>query len=444
MFVGVDVHETHVSAALLDGGCVRAVVRVGASSSPSGGVFEALSRLVADDGRARDALAVTVSRSMDEASLMTPDRLARTACIRLCPSEAVTAPPMAGWPADLRAAVGDQTYLCGGGHEFDGRAARPLDEGELARIADDLAARNLGVAAVTSVFAPVNSAAELAAAAFLSDRLPGLRVCLSHEIGSLGLFERENATIMNAALLPEAERIAGVIADEVASVMARAGVYLAHNDGTVMELALARRYPVLGLWSGRASAINGAAALSGHDDAVVVDAREDATYVGRAVGGYPRQARHDVEVAGIPMSLHHPEFMPALPVRAGGGRDIEALERAVVRADPGRRLPVVLVGSGAASIPTSFRAERVELGHVAGAVGAAQSPIGSEVDCILSGDPTVRAAARRNAELLAMHKAVMAGAVDRTVRIHEVEEIPLGYLPGDVVRLRVKAIGGRE
>ena len=46
-------------------------------------------------------------------------------------------------------------------------------------------------------------------------------------------------------------------------------------------------------------------------------------------------------------------------------------------------------------------------------------------------------AAKKNAS----DQAILAGAEPRSVRIVDVEEVPLGYLPGKNVRVRVKAIG---
>jgi N-methylhydantoinase A/oxoprolinase/acetone carboxylase beta subunit len=53
---------------------------------------------------------------------------------------------------------------------------------------------------VTSVFASVSEAHEATAAGIVREELGDLPVSLSHEIGSIGLLERENATVMNAAL----------------------------------------------------------------------------------------------------------------------------------------------------------------------------------------------------------------------------------------------------
>ncbi|MET3292457.1 UNVERIFIED_CONTAM: hypothetical protein ABID98_005154 [Brevibacillus sp. OAP136] len=40
-----------------------------------------------------------------------------------------------------------------------------------------------------------------------------------------------------------------------------------------------------------------------------------------------------------------------------------------------------------------------------------------------------------------MSEAIAAGAKEQSVEIVDVEEVPLAYLPGNAVRIRVKAVG---
>ena len=62
--------------------------------------------------------------------------------------------------------------------------------------------------AITSVFAPVSPRHELLAAEIVKRELGEIHVSLSHEIGSIGLLERENATILNGALAGVARDVA--------------------------------------------------------------------------------------------------------------------------------------------------------------------------------------------------------------------------------------------
>lgn len=457
MLVGVDAGPAHISAALMDGPDVRAAVSQPAGPSLTGGVLSALRQLVQQAPEASSARSVTVSTAKFETAASAVEGLARTGCVRLCAAEAENLPPMAGWPMVMRDALGDNLFLCQGGHDFDGTPLAPLDEEELDRVAAIVAKRRLGAVAITSVFAPVNPEAELAAASILRERLPGVRIALSHEIGTIGLLERENATIINAALLPLADEVATALAHETQATIPDARIYLAHNDGTVMELSFGRRYPVFTFWSGLASAMRGAALLNGTENCVAIDIGTHTTDIGVVSGALPRQVRQDVSVAGIRTNLRRPETV-TIPVGSASLPDVgrpgdrgqfrrsraamvSQLEQGIHAVAPGGALPVVLVGQGAPALPKELETRRPRHGEVARAVGAASSRIGGEVDRIISGDPTTRSRSIENAKSLAVQKAVMAGAADQTIHITEVEEIPLAYLPGDFVRVRVKAIG---
>ena len=119
-----------------------------------------------------------------------------------------------------------------------------------------------------------------------------------------------------------------------------------------------------------------------------------------------------------------------------------AVDRMKTSAAP---LPVVLVGGGAilVSRPLSAASSVIRPAHasVANAIGAAIAQVGGEVDRVFSLDGTSRDAVLALARQEAADRAVAAGADAASVRIVEVEDIPLAYLPGNATRVRVKAVG---
>ena len=84
---------------------------------------------------------------------------------------------------------------------LDGREISALSEDEIREVARVVREEGFESVAVTSVFSPVSDAHEKRAAAVLREELgEGFPITLSSEIGSLGFLERENASILNAAL----------------------------------------------------------------------------------------------------------------------------------------------------------------------------------------------------------------------------------------------------
>jgi N-methylhydantoinase A/oxoprolinase/acetone carboxylase beta subunit len=223
---------------------------------------------------------------------------------------------MTDWPSRLREALGEHVYLCHGGHEFDGRLLSEFDESEVRAAASDIAAKGIRTVAVSAVFSPVNADMELRAAEVLGEVIPGVSVSLSHEIGRVGLLERENATILNACLHELADHITGALEKSVRDVGLDAPVYISQNDGTLMSVDYCRRYPVATFASGPTDSMRGAAFLSGETDCIVVDVGGTTSDVGALVHGFPREASVAVDVGGVRTNFRMPDV---LSVGLGGG-----------------------------------------------------------------------------------------------------------------------------
>jgi len=118
----------------------------------------------------------------------------------------------------------------------------------------------------------------------------------------------------------------------------------------------------------------------------------------------------------------------------------EALDR--MKTESGD-VPVIAVGGGAFLIPDviegASRVIRVEHGDCANAVGAAIAQVSGECDQIfreLSRNDAIAAAQR-----IAADNAVAAGADRATISTIETEDMPIAYLPGNSLRVRVRVVG---
>ena len=108
-------------------------------------------------------------------------------------------------------------------------------------------------------------------------------------------------------------------------------------------------------------------------------------------------------------------------------------------------LPLVLVGGGSVliqgDIPGVSQVIIPEAAEVANAIGASITQVGGEVDRVYSYQELGRDRAIAAATEEARQAAVASGAAAQSLRVVEVEELPLAYVPGDAVRLRVKVTG---
>ncbi len=315
--IGIDVGGTNTDAVLMDGRQVLAEFKTLTTPEVTGGIVAALSGLQ----RARPFPPEQVSTVMIGTTHFTnavveAQRLAPTATLRLGLPATAALPPMTDWPDRLRGVTGQHSYLCHGGYEFDGRIISEFDEKEIREAASDIAAKGIETIAVSAVFSPVNADMELQAAEVLRNMIPGVSVSLSHEIGRVGLLERENATILNACLHELAETITAALESAVRAAGIEAPVYISQNDGTLMSVEYCRQYPVATFASGPTNSMRGAAFLSGRTDCVVIDVGGTTSDVGVLVHGFPREAAVAVDIGGVRTNFRMPDV---LPVGLGGG-----------------------------------------------------------------------------------------------------------------------------
>lgn len=321
--IGIDVGGTNTDAVAIRGSDQGLVAKAKVPTTPDvqDGIAEAIRRLVAH----RDVDVTAVRHAMlgtTHATNAVIERrnVKRVAVIRIGSPLTHAIPPLVTWPSELRDAVSVGETMVRGGAEYDGRLAAALDEDGVARFLDSVATGVEGVA-ISSVFSPVSPEHELRAAEIAREVLgPGVHVSLSHEIGSVGLLERENATVLNAALVGAAEGLAGAFHDALDAEGIVAEPFFAQNDGTLMALEYALRFPVLMIGSGPANSMRGAAHLAGVQDALVVDAGGTSTDVGMLVHGFPRESALPTEIAGVRMNFRMPDVL-SLPF--GGGSIIE-------------------------------------------------------------------------------------------------------------------------
>jgi len=318
MRIGIDVGGTNTDAVLLEGNTVLAANKSATSEDVTAGIIDTLDRLQAE--RSFDPAqvqAVMIGTTHFINALVEARRLAPTAALRLGLPATASLPPLVDWPQRLVDAVSGRSYLAHGGHEFDGRHIAELDENELRRHAADMVAHGVRSVAISSVFSPVSNEFELRAAEILRSELgDGVAISLSHEIGRIGLLERENATIINAALRELAASIVDGLAGAVAGHGIAAPLYLSQNDGTLMDVDFARRYPVATFASGPTNSMRGAALLSGLDTCAVVDVGGTTSDVGVLTHGFPREATTEVDVAGVRTNFRMPDV---LSIGIGGG-----------------------------------------------------------------------------------------------------------------------------
>jgi N-methylhydantoinase A/oxoprolinase/acetone carboxylase beta subunit len=309
---------TNTDAALLDSDkVVIAHTKQPTSSDVMSGIDQAigalLSKVSIDKSAIRQAMLGTTHCTN---AIVQRKGLNSLVHFRLGAPSTLAIPPLSDIPADLRSMLAAHQFTVGGGYQYNGEHLAPLDED---RIREHL--RNVKDVAdcvsICGVFAPVSSIQEQRVAQLAREELGAdISVSLSSEIGSVGLLERENACILNAALQSTARSINSGFTQALRRHDIHADIFFSQNDGTLMPLRQAQCFPIHTIASGPTNSIRGASYLSGIEDAVVVDVGGTTTDIGVLSQGFPRESSHAVEIGGVRTNFRMPDI---ISIGLGGG-----------------------------------------------------------------------------------------------------------------------------
>lgn len=319
--LGIDVGGTNTDVVILDAqNRVVAAVKSPTTADVHGGIYAGIEKVLQDSKIDVNKISyVALGTTHATNAIIRRKDLSKVAVVRICLPAGKGVPPLMDWQQDLVEAMGVESYLIHGGFEYDGRplAGKHLDREECLGVLEQIKASGVQSLAVCSIFSPVNRDHEKEFAALARDVLgPDVAITLSSEIGSLSLIERENSTVLNASVVGVAKKAAQGLTEALKQFGIETDVFFAQNDGTLMSLDYAIRYPILTIGSGPTNSLRGAAYLSEEKDCIVVDIGGTSTDVGIMVNGFPRQSAVAVEVGGVLTNFRMPDL---ISIGVGGG-----------------------------------------------------------------------------------------------------------------------------
>ena len=504
--IGIDVGGTNTDAVLIDGDTIVASIKVPTTQDVLSGVKLALSHVAGQIGAAdRPIDAVMIGTTHFTNAVVERARLERVAAIRIALPTGSSLPPMCDWPKDLFDAVDPLIFMVHGGHEYDGSPLVPMIPEEIREAAIKIRDAGITSIAISATFSPLTTECEVRAADIVRSVIPDARITLSHTLGRIGLLERENVALLNAALQTLGKTTVQAFSDALLQAGVTAPFYLTQNDGTVALADVAATNPVHSFASGPTNSMRGAAFLTGLSDAMVVDVGGTTSDIGCLVGGFPREANNIVHIGGVRTLFRMPDL---LPIALGGGTIVDAqtgkigprsvgyriltqarvfggdtlttsdiavaagliemgdrdrvknLDPAFVKATlqnirsmvadgfdqmktSADDVPLVAVGGGAFLIPETVPgASEVLRVENAGVANALGAAMAQ-----VSGEVDrvfsglSRDEALEKAETEAQNAAIASGAEKASLKTLEVDDIPIAYLPGGARRVRVRVIG---
>ncbi len=316
--IGIDVGGTNTDAVLMLGRQVLAETKQSTTADVTGGVISAVSNILSQSGTAAGEVgAVMVGTTHFVNAFVQRRELQEVAVVRVGLPMTSGIPPMVDWPEDLRGVIGENVYMVDGGCYYTGEEYRQLDAEQLRLVAQEISSRGITAIALSSVFAPIRPDIETQAANILRAELEAdTHITLSHQVGGLGLVERENAAIINATLHSLAAKVVSALREALTNVGIDAALYFSQNDGTLMDAVTALEFPVTTCAAGPTNSIRGAAFLSEIDNAIVVDVGGTTSDVGVLHKGFARETSSVFEIGGVRTNFSIPD---TLSVALGGG-----------------------------------------------------------------------------------------------------------------------------
>jgi N-methylhydantoinase A/oxoprolinase/acetone carboxylase beta subunit len=154
---------------------------------------------------------------------------------------------------------------------------------------------------------------------------------LSHTVAGSGLLARENASILNAAILTFARQTVHSFIRAMKHIGLQCPLYLTSNAGHLLPFSEAVNFPIRIFSSGATNSMRGAAFLAREQlrtttgSIVVVDVGGTTSDVGALLpNGYPRLSQTFTDLAGVKINLDMPSVES---IGLGGGSIVRVIEK---------------------------------------------------------------------------------------------------------------------
>lgn len=317
--IGIDVGGTNTDAILLDHNSQLIYsVKSPTSLDIKTGIEKSLQQLL--EGANIDKAKIThamLGTTQCTNAIVERKKLARVGVIRLGYPATASVLPYTAWPTDMIEKLSGNYAIAHGGYEYDGQLLSALDQEEIQKLLEEWQDEVESIA-IVGVFSSIKNDQELQVRQWIQQAYgEDFPISCSSLIGSVGLIERENATILNAALCKVIETTTqGFIQALQAEGIFNVDVYLCQNDGTLMSIDYAKQFPILTIACGPTNSIRGASYLSQIQNTMVLDVGGTTSDIGVLQDGFPRESSVAVEVGDIRTNFRMPDI---ISVGLGGG-----------------------------------------------------------------------------------------------------------------------------
>ncbi|MCR9139990.1 MAG: hydantoinase/oxoprolinase family protein [Alphaproteobacteria bacterium] len=216
----------------------------------------------------------------------------------------------------------------------DGEIVTPLETADLDALVEAARKNDYEAIAVCLLFSFRNPEHELAAEAYLRDRLPDVAITLSHRVSpEWREFDRTSTTVMDGYLAPVVRRYLQTLVEQLENRLPKnQGLHVMESNGGVMSAASASRMPLQTLLSGPVGGAIGGRALSeltGRPNLICVDMGGTSFDASLIIDGLPSSSTETM-LEGLPVQMS----VVDIHVIGAGGGSIAWTEAGAARVGP--------------------------------------------------------------------------------------------------------------
>lgn len=509
MKLGIDVGGTNTDAVLIGSdGKLHSWNKQLTSKDIISGIELAAKEVIGEAGITPDQInGVFVGTTHVQNALYHPVQLSKTAVIRITKNPSLLKPALF-WPEHLKKYIGKVFHITS---FYDG--TKLADPEEMDMLYKNIQRDNIESICIVGVNSPLFDTEELYLRDVLKKQFPNIPITMSHELGSMGFADRENAALLNAIFSKVIRQAMMDLTELFKKLSLQCPCWLTQNDGSLLELQDAIEYPIFTLGSGATNSFRGASIISGLRDCIVVDFGGSTIEIGKIRNGQPESAVGPSSFLNIDVNMRVPK-MYSLPY---GGGSLISLDNATIqiketiasdlehqgiswggdswtvtdsffkleldsfsneKITPGglkklsyedcqkvvkkvtqdikekitrlelnsEGLPIVLVGGGSTLIVNRLfgkykRVIHPSGHHISNAIGACNAPLSCQTDKVFWLKNQTKEEIIESEKEKLFQQLFLKGAKAESIKVVSIEEVPFDYFKGEVLRIRLKALG---
>lgn len=320
--IGVDIGGTNTDSVLIDDKKrIIAGEKNPTTKSIEEGFYHSLESLLKKTKISLDDIKeVYVGTTHAINAILEKKNLYKVGLVRIAGQFPESMPPCFELEEELKKSILIDYVTINGGYECDGNKISLFEKNEAKEAIKKLIKNGAESIAVISVFSPIYNDMEQMISKLIKE-IAGkdFPISLSHDIGGIGFIERENSTILNAALQKCLRAGFKNLEKKLKKLNIKAPLYLTQNNGSLLSLKKALQYPILTISSGATNSFIGASKLSNKKNCIVVDIGGTSTDVGIVKNGLVRRSFNLTKIGGASLNFSMPDV---LSIALGGGSKI--------------------------------------------------------------------------------------------------------------------------